>query len=773
MIYDTQFATVDLTNCDREPIHIPGAVQPHGVILVLAEPALTILQVSANSADHFGLPAESLVCQPLSALLREENIYYLRERILPKELESSPHYLTPMLIGPQGSLFEGIIHRSQGLLLLELEVCTNQGDIPTNELYATLKHTLEQLHKATTLQSFCQLAAEQVRQFTGYDRVLVYQFREDDTGHVIAEDRRPDLDSYLGLHYPASDIPRQARALYLKSWLRLICDIDAPPAPLVPLLNSQTQAPLDLSYAVTRSMSPIHREYLRNMGVRASMSMSIIHEGRLWGLIACHHTTPRYIPHPVRTACEFLAHTLSLQLGAKEAAEHHNYVSHLNTIHTQLIARMAAADNYRNGLIGDEPNLLSGIVADGVAIAGEAIALIGRTPTEQQVRQLVAWLRDEVDQPLYATSALATVFSPAKEYPELASGLLAARLSKYQSEYLLWFRGEYRHQVDWAGNPNKPVQVGPLGTRLTPRASFAVWSQEVAGTSVPWIEPELEAAATLRRAILELIIHRADELARLNTELERSNIELDSFAYIASHDLKEPLRGIHNYSHFLLEDYADRLDSDGSEKLHTLIRLTQRMESLIDSLLHYSRLGRIDMAFTAVDLNQELHDVLTLLGPRIREHNVIVRVPRPLPVMNVDRARVGEVFINLIANAIKYNDKAERWVEIGYEEHPEDAPAGLAGPVFYIRDNGIGILAEHQEAIFRIFKRLHPRDAYGGGVGAGLTIVKKIIERHGGTIWVRSELGVGTTFYFTLAAPRHDSQRDDSAIGGDGATKES
>lgn len=770
MTPETPLTTVDLTNCDREPIQIPGAVQPHAVLLALAEPDLTILQVSASSAAHVGLPAEQLLGQPLSILLHVDDYHYLRERILPRALEAAPHYLPPMVVGRQDGLFEGIAHRYQGLLLLEFEPCSTRGEARANELFADLKHTLVQLQKAASLQAFCQLAAEQVRRFTGYDRVLVYQFREDDTGRVIAEDCHPALEPFLGLHYPVSDIPRQARALYLKSWLRIMGDIDAEPAPLTPLINQQTGAPLDLSYAVTRSMSPIHCEYLRNMGVQASMSISIIHEGRLWGLIACHHRSPRFIPHPVRSACEFLAHTLSLELGAKEAAEHHSYVDRLTNVHAQLIARMATAEDYRAGLLGEQLNLLAGITADGAAVVGERVALLGRTPAEPQLQELVAWLHAEVDEPVFATSALARRFAPAEAYPQLASGLLAVRLSKYQPEYLLWFRGEYRHQVAWAGDPNKPVEVGPLGARLTPRASFALWAEEVAGTAIPWIAPELEAAAALRRAILELIINRADELARLNTELERSNVELDSFAYIASHDLKEPLRGIHNYSHFLLEDYADRLDGDGAEKLHTLIRLTQRMEALIDSLLHYSRLGRIDLAFTSTDLNHELNDVLTLLGPRLREHNVSVRVPRPLPTLSVDRVRVGEVFSNLIANAIKYNDKTERWVEIGYDEAPEGTPKRFGEPMFYVRDNGIGIPAEHAETIFRIFKRLHPRDAYGGGVGAGLTIVKKIIERHSGTIWMRSTPGQGTTFYFTLAAPAHEA--DDRAVEGGRAAEE-
>jgi signal transduction histidine kinase len=249
----------------------------------------------------------------------------------------------------------------------------------------------------------------------------------------------------------------------------------------------------------------------------------------------------------------------------------------------------------------------------------------------------------------------------------------------------------------------------------------------------------------------ELAVRRETEreLEARNAELRRSNKELDDFAYIASHDLKEPLRGIHNFALFLLEDYSDKLDAEGKSKLETLPRLTRRLESLIDSLLHFSRVGRLDLAMDQVNLDETLAAVLDSLGPQLTEQRVAVRVPRPLPTVLCDRARVGEIFHNLITNAAKYNDKPEKWIEIGYlNSHSGNGRHGH--PVFYVRDNGIGIQERHFEAIFRIFKRLHGRDQFGGGTGAGLTIVKKIVERHSGRVWLESTCGEGTTFYFTL-----------------------
>jgi signal transduction histidine kinase len=257
----------------------------------------------------------------------------------------------------------------------------------------------------------------------------------------------------------------------------------------------------------------------------------------------------------------------------------------------------------------------------------------------------------------------------------------------------------------------------------------------------------LEARVEERTEALhaELIERRRaeSELAVKNEELESSNRELDDFAYIASHDLKEPLRGIHNYSSFLLEDYGDKIDAEGKYRLETLIRLTQRMERLIDSLLEYSRVGRVDLAMAPVDLNETLADVLDSLQIVLHENNVEIRIPRPLPTVVCDRVRVAEIYRNLITNAMKYNNNTKKWIEIG-------ADTSNRVPVFYVRDNGIGIPLKHQAAIFRIFRRLHARDKFGGGSGAGLTIVRKIVERHSGRIWLDSTVGEGTTFYFTL-----------------------
>lgn len=741
---------VDLTNCDREPIHIPGSIQPHAVMIVLEESALKIIQVTVNTEERLGVRPEELCGQSLEVLLKPADLAYLKEQILGKPLEATPHYLPPLEVGKLGTTFEGLVHRHQSVLILELESWPDQASLLHEEIYASLKHTLAHLQGSKGVVDFCQRAAEHVQRFTGFDRIMVYRFAEDDSGHVIAEAKREGLEAYLGWHYPASDIPKQARELFKRSQLRLNPDVRYRPVPLVPETRPDIGLPLDMSYCVSRSMSPIHAEYLQNMGVHASMSISVVIGDKLWGLFACHHYSPRYVSHTSRMACEFLAHMLALQVGGKEAEEQHEYAQRLQKEHRVLVEAMGAHPEFQTALMQGDESSLCGIDAAGSALLFNGqVFLRGATPEASVVRELGTLLAAEVNEAVWATGQLGACFPAMAEHAEVASGLLAARLSRQAPAYLLWFRPEETQTVNWAGNPAKAVVVakGPHGDRLTPRQSFALWCEEVRGKSQPWLACEVDIARSLRQSILEMEVRRAEQLVRLNAELDERNRQLDSFAYVASHDLKEPLRGINNFSNFLLEDCAEQLDEQGLAYIRTMLRLTGRMESLLDSLLYYSRLSRADLHERELDMNAAVADAMEMLVARIQESGVKIKVKGPLPTVKGDADRLSEVFSNLISNAIKYNDKPQAEIEIGFSGGEDGGP-----PVFYVRDNGIGIAPEHHKLAFQIFKRLHGREEYGGGVGAGLTIVRRIIERHGGSIWVDSELGRGTTFSFTLTS---------------------
>ena len=595
---------------------------------------------------------------------------------------------------------------------------------------------------------------QQIRKLTGFDRVMIYQFDETGAGNVIAEDRIEELESFLGLHYPDSDIPRQAKYLYTLNFLRLIPCIDYQPVPILSLEN-EVNEPLDMSLSILRSVSPLHLEYLQNMGVGASLSISLLKQGKLWGLIACHHQSPYFIPYEMRNICEFLGQVMSLELASKEANEDLDYKIFLKSVQSQLINSLGKAENITDALIKDRQKLLELVGATGAVIyTEENLIRVGQAPPEAVLPDLIAWLENRFEQDLFVTHSLPKIYPDAIAFKEVASGLLALSITKVQKNYVLWFHAEVLQEVNWAGKPDKPKILEEDGTEtLTPRKSFKLWQEMLQQQSQPWKPWEIEGAIELRSAIVGIVLRKINELAEINLELERSNTELDAFAYIASHDLKEPLRGIHNYSNFLLEDYAEVLNAEGVDKLHTLIKLTKRMEDLINALLHFSRLGRQELSFQSFNLNQSLESISELFTVSKGGENIEISIPRSLPNIIGDRILLEEVFTNLISNAFKYNNQSEKWVEIGFldsEIPTSSTPTKTQLLTFYVRDNGIGIQEKHLDTIFRIFKRLHGLNKYGGGTGVGLTIVKKIIERHHGRIWIESSYGEGTTFYFTL-----------------------
>ena len=754
--YSVKRGEVTLTNCDREPIHVPGCVLPHGVLLALRRSDLTVVQASVNAGNVLGVGADDLLGKSFDALLDREQSRDLAHFVRTERLEQNPLFAMTAMARNVGSAFDVTAHTQGEIAVLEWEPST-RGIAPSSpDYYALVKHTVARLQNSASLREYCQAVTEEVRNLAGLDRVMVYRFQPDGSGWIFAESKREDLNPYLDLHYPAADIPLPARQLFLKLWHRLVPDVRAEPADLMPLVNPVTSGPLDMTYCCLRGASVMYTEYLQNMGVAAAFVMPLIREGRLWGLIATHHYTPKYIPHHVRVACEFVAQVVSLQLAAAEDREDQTYRLHMRSVHEALVTRAAAVGTPLHDLVAGKPALIDLIDAGGVALLQNGnVWSAGKTPNPSQIEDLATWIRSRALSPDlgYHTHTLPSEYEPSREFKDSACGLLAIPISRSQRDLLMWFRPEQIEMVNWAGYPyEKPVEIGPHGPRLTPRKSFELWQESVEGTAPPWKEVEIDAARRFRVAVLDVVIGHAEELARVNRELAATVEELDAFAYVASHDLKEPLRGIHNYAAFMIEDYEGKLDPAGEAKLRAMMRLSERMESLIESLLHYSRTGRGEMVTRDRDLNALLADVRDSLQARFQETDAELRVPRPLPVIRCDSIMVGEVFANLISNALKYNEKATKWVEVGYNEpeHVDDGTESSRGLVFYVRDNGIGIPPKHHESIFRIFKRLHNREMYGGGTGAGLTIVKKVVERHGGRIWVESTEGEGTTFFFTL-----------------------
>ncbi len=754
--------TPDLTNCDREPIHIPGSIQPHGLLFVLQVPDLTIVQVSNNTEQWLGIAPADLLDRPVSRLLGETHI-----RNIEQCLAGDFDYVNPLRLELQtasGTLcVDSIIHRTGDRIALEIELGHEKpattADITYFDFYRQVKTPIAKLQASRSFEELCTGLVESVRQITGFDRVMIYHFDAAGAGDVIAEARHPDItESYLGLRYPATDIPQPARHLYALNRLRLIPDATYEPIPLIPPLDPITQAPFDMSHSVLRSISPLHTEYLQNMGVRASMSISLVRDRQLWGLIACHHRQPKLVPYFLRTVCEFIGQMAAFELTAKVDLQDRDDRIEIDALKSRFFESISQQTDVLSALTQSPTDLLNLVRASGVAIAikGE-FTLLGTTPSVDRLSALLEQLTPRLQAVgMFQTNCLEREYPAAAADSDIASGVMALMVSSAQNFYILWFRPEVNQTVTWGGNPYKPVIVEENGEiRLSPRKSFSAWQETVTHTALPWKPSESAAALELQKAIINVALRHAAEISQLNLELERSNIDLDSFAYVASHDLKEPLRGIHNYSSFLIEDYGEILDEEGVSKLETLIRLSRRMENLIDSLLHYSRLGRSEITPNPIDLNLLLQEVIALF--KITAGDALAVSVEDLPTMCVDRTQMSELFTNLISNAIKYNHDRIVKIEIGTldpnlasQKYGDRLDNRDGVTIFYVRDNGIGIAPNHLEDIFRIFKRLHVRDAYGGGTGAGLTIAQKIVERHGGKIWVESELGHGSTFYFSL-----------------------
>jgi two-component system, chemotaxis family, sensor kinase Cph1 len=734
---------VDLTNCAREQIHIPNSIQPHGVVLVIEKNSFKIIQASENIEVVLGYKYLDVIDAPLKSILSSGNIKQIKD-CLAQDFSA----INPIKIKIGKETLNLIVHENQNFIFLEFEPTDKKYKNDFISFYNMTKKVVDQMQMSAGLQELSEIIVHSIRELSGFDRVMVYRFEDDDSGFVLAESKIDELESFCGLRYPATDVPQPARRLYLLNNIRLIADVDYQAVALPN--HPQTNQPFDLSYTNLRSVSPLHIEYLKNMGVKASMSISLIHENKLWGLIACHHCQPRYLPYEMRSACEFLGKVMSLNIAIKEENENLEYRVQLKENLSELFSNLSLKADINFELNRNIDLLKSIVKADGLAIClNDQITVSGITPTISQIQNLSDWLRKHQDQDFFQTSCLPAVYAKAESFQSLASGLIILYLNKVDNSYIIWFRPEVAQTVAWAGNPNKDLTMEEDGTiTLSPRKSFDLWQQTVTGQSLAWLQCEIQQIIEFRSILVDMIIHKkSSELVDLNLELQKSNEDLDSFAYIASHDLKEPLRGIYNYAYVLIEDYEQSLDSEGSRKLKTLMTLTKRMEKLIDGLLHYSRLGSQELDLEPVDVNSIIAKDIKIILEVSQEDAIDIRVPKKIPLFNADKTLVEEVFMNLITNGIKYNDKPDKWVEVGYVIDPKKSTQ----PIYYVRDNGIGIEDEHQEIIFRIFKRLHGQKEFGGGTGAGLTIVKKIIDRHDGKIWIESVYGEGTTFLFTLA----------------------
>ncbi|MBB6125201.1 HWE histidine kinase domain-containing protein [Sphingobium subterraneum] len=499
---------VDLTNCDREPIHLLGAIQPVGFLLALSADWV-IARASVNVGTYLGLEPADLVGNPLSDFVDPDLLHDLRNRVAYLVGSDTVERVYGCRLRSDAPAFDVAIHFAGSQIIIEAEPDSGKHSDATS----TVRWMMTRLDNQPNLDAFYREGARQVRALLGYDRVMVYKFAPDGHGEVVAEACKPGIGSFKGLHYPASDIPQQARALYLRNLIRIIHDVDAEPVAIVPPLDEHRQ-PIDLSLSVLRSVSPIHLEYLKNMGVGASLSISIIVDDTLWGLFACHHYAPLSPSFHSRSLSELFSQMFSMRLESRERRELVEYERRARDISDQLLGAVASDET----LLKD-PDWLADILtrtipADGVGVwINGAYAFSGTTPPTEDFRRIVRALNATAAGKVFATDHIGSLVDGASAFAGEAAGLLAIPISRSPRDYVVLFRSEMKGSVRWAGDPHKQTEFGPNGPRLTPRESFAEWKEQVEGKSAPFTPSQLRVAETLRATLIEVVLRLADEAA--------------------------------------------------------------------------------------------------------------------------------------------------------------------------------------------------------------------------------------------------------------------
>lgn len=656
---DSAINPFDLDACAREPIHIPGAIQPHGAMLVADR---TTQEISHAAGDVGGLlGAATWIGRTLGEVLGDP----MAGRLAMVTQSGAVSGYAGHINGPVGGL-DVSAHVDGPNLIVEIEPGFDTA-MPATAVLGQLEAAGAAFERAPNLKALCERAAIEFRRLTGFDRVMIYRFLDEGAGAVLAEDVAPGMASFLNHHFPGSDIPAQARALYVRNLVRVIPDVFYQPAPLAPAWAAVE--PLDMSDCALRSVSPVHMQYLRNMGVGASASVSIVKDGVLWGLIACHHREPRLMPYDIRAAARALAGGLARQVRAKEEAEAYRERLRLRGLEDEVTAGLVRAGGLDANLPEGVQALRRMLDADGVATlrAGD-LHIDGACPPESQIRDLARWVVEQGPEPV-VTERLAEAYPPASQFQSLASGLLGLVVSCDEPFVILWFRAEQIEVVNWAGNPHKAVGLGP-GETLTPRASFEAWRETVRGRSRRWTLAEAEAAQRLRASLLEARSHR--RLTELNVRLTEALGEKDGLLEQKQLLLKEVNHRIQNSLQLVSSFLGLQSRAMGDPKLHEAFEEARRRLQAV-ALVH-RRLYRADQIET-VDLGRYLEELIADMNDSMaREWAGQISVDAAPVLVPTDRAvTIGLVVTELVINANKYAyGGAPGPIEVSLEEHRAD-----------------------------------------------------------------------------------------------------
>lgn len=646
--------------------------------------------------------------------------------------------------------------RQGDLLLMEIEHA-DQPEIISPDVFLQSRDFVDFLDKSSDLRELCNYVAAEVRKISGYDRVMVYRFDNQFNGEVFAESLHTNVESFLGLHYPHTDIPPQARLLFEKNLLRMIPNVHYTPVPVLSTLENATNESLDMSLGGLRSVSPVHIEYLKNMGVGASLTVSLMHNKKLWGLIACHHNSPKAVASATRTAIKLQAHFLTSQISKCEALREHELSMAVNQALIPMLKdiRSNTVDQYIHNA-----HLYQCINADGIAILTNGkIYTVGITPSLEQIKSLAAWFHIKTDTDHFFASRLDGEYPQAHTIKDTAAGVFFHSLSKESDQGVIWFRGEKKNTIFWAGNPNGKLEKddGPI----MPRKSFAAWKQVIAGSASRWEKPEQDAAIRLSTKIqnnifLQFITAEEKKYRLQAVQLMKVNEELGNFNHVCSHDLQEPIRKILIFSNILMQGNDDAK----GELLRKIHESSLRAVRLINDLLRFAGVSNYSAEMQDVNLDECVERILKDFELIIAEKGAVVTNEilgsiRAIPV------QVEQLLNNLIANSLKFSGDDKVVIKISIKDVESKEIKELTGldPQFSyncitVQDNGIGFDQHFAEKIFTIFSRLHNSKKYAGS-GIGLAICKKIAANHNGEIVATSKTGQGAAFSIYLQKQQH------------------
>jgi two-component system, chemotaxis family, sensor kinase Cph1 len=748
---------VTLTNCESEPIHIPGSIQPYGFLLAIKIVDYSIAFASKNCEIYFKLPLNEIIGKSLNIFLDsgEINAFIAQYKVDGSDMER------PFVFSLHGKLYNTSAHKSGETVVLEMEPFTEEHNyLP--ELYIQTKRFAYHTERSDNLKKLCRDIAEETKLITGYDRVMIYRFDKNYNGEVFAESKQEDLEPFLGLYYPHTDIPAQARELYVRNPIRMIADVGYEPVPLFGLEEQEgkSASTLDLSLSFLRSVSPIHVQYMKNMGVAASFSISLIHNKKLWGLISCHHSTPKYIPYYVRLAAHLQAVFLQSQIDVRRAADEFELIKETNEklqeLSEQFIKEQPVISN--NLTLELLKNLLN---ADGIAIIHKGnLFTAGIVPSNEETLLMADWFFKNIKNENFSTSRFSDDYLPAKAMSNSVAGICYQRLGLLPGNAIFWMRQEIQTIKLWGGDPNKAVGLNEENNLIAPRKSFAAWSESVKCQSTEWLRPELNAAASISLVIqrqLHLIDLMEEEVKyrSLNEKLQKANDELANMNWISTHDLKEPLRKIQIYASIVLEKYSNDIPDIVNSNIVRMQASAAKMQRLIEALVSYASLVYDDAKFEMVDLNSVAKDVVMDLKEEIEEKGATIDIST-LPDVKGINFQLQQLFVNIISNSIKFaNQDVPLVVKISstkYTGIPETITGELPREWFKISfaDNGIGFNNSFKTDIFKVFNRLNANQYTGSGIG--LAICKKIVESHNGYIIASGDVNKGSQFDIYLPA---------------------